>query len=235
MRCLFILSWLLLLSLVEAASLKAGAASLKAGAASLKAGAASLKAGAASLKAGAASLKEAAQCTSLEPLIKQATHRFLKEYPYWYNVGLAEVETRCRWVQSLDGHGSVGYFQLTPKFLDHILRPYFPKYKEPHLDHFYAFAFYLKSLYDTTPVKKLWVVYQRYNGGGWVLRECGMANSYVWEHCRSKCRRGNVCVWRGIDGCKQYRSACDINYEYSVKVYKSGLKYKKEEDKYDYW
>ena len=175
------------------------------------------------------------ECLRLEPQIKQATDKFFKNFPYWYNIALAEVETKCRWRKSLDGHGSVGYFQLTPKFLDRFLRPYFPKYTEPHLDHFYAFAFYLRSLYDTTPIKRLWIVYQRYNGGNLVLRECQKANSYAWEQCKAQCKRGNVCVWRSIDGCKQYRSACEINYSYSVKIYKSGVKYKKGEDRYEYW
>jgi len=171
-------------------------------------------------------------CIRISDKTKLATERFFgKEFPYWYNIGLAHTETKCRFVISKDGHGSVGYFQLTPKFLDQILRPYFPKYTENHLDHFYAFAYYLRSLYK----EPLWIMYQRYNGGDLVLKECGRAGSLKWEDCKAQCRRKDVCVWFDGLSCKQYRSACDINYSYSKKVYQNGQYYKIEQDKLKFW
>ena len=174
-------------------------------------------------------------CENLEKPVKIATDRFFERFPYWYNVALAKVESNCRWVISQDGYGSIGYFQLTPKFLDEILKPYFPKYKEIGMDYFYAFVFYLKFLYDTTPEKRLWIVYQRYNGGDWVLKECKRANSWEWSECKKFCKRGDICVWKEEGRCKQYRNACDINYEYSVKIYRIGQKIKKHEEKFRFW
>ncbi len=153
-------------------------------------------------------------CIRIADKTKYATERFFgKDFPYWYNIGLAHTETRCRFVVSKDGHGSVGYFQLTPKFLDPILKPHFPKYTENHIDHFY----------------------QRYNGGNLVLRECQRANSLKWEDCKAQCRRKDVCVW--FDGltCRQYRNACDINYSYSKKVYQNGQYYKTGQDVQKFW
>jgi len=171
-------------------------------------------------------------CIRIADKTKLATARyFASDFPYWYNIGLAHTETKCRFVISKDGYGSVGYFQLTPKFLDPTLRPYFPKYTENHLDHFYAFAYYLRSLYK----EPLWIMYQRYNGGDLVLRECSRANSMRWEDCKAQCKRKDVCVW--FDGltCKQYRNACDINYSYSKKVYQNGQYYRTGEDKLKFW
>jgi hypothetical protein len=171
-------------------------------------------------------------CIRIADKTRLATERVLgSDFPYWYNIGLAHTETGCRFVISKDGHGSVGYFQLTPKFLDPILRPYFPKYTENHLDHFYASMYYLRSLYK----QPLWIMYQRYNGGDLVLRECSRANSMRWEDCKAQCRRKDVCVW--FDGltCKQYRNACDINYGYSKKIYQNGQYYKAGQDKLKFW
>jgi len=178
------------------------------------------------------------RCLKLEPVIREATERYIaKDYPTHYNIATAEKETGCRWRESTDGHGSVGYFQLTPKFLDPVLRPLFPDYTKPYSkDHFYAFAYYLNTLIKSNPVPRLWIVYQRYNGGYWVIRECRQAGSWEWEKCRQNCRRGQVCVRKVGTECKQYRSACEINYEYSLFIYKSADKYRRGDDgRWRYW
>lgn len=177
------------------------------------------------------------RCDSLVSPVKRVSHRYLGQgFPWWYNLGVAKKETNCKWVSSLDGHGSVGYFQLTPKFLDRMIRPLFPDYDKPYSSqHFEAFAYYIGVLLKSSPVKKLWVVYQRYNGGDWVLRECERAGCWVWEECYRQCRRGSVCVWRTASGCKQWRSACEINYEYSLWVWKFGRRWKEGEDGVVYW
>jgi hypothetical protein len=178
------------------------------------------------------------RCLKLEPAIREATERYMaKNYPTHYNVATAEKETGCRWRESADGHGSVGYFQLTPKFLDPVLRPLFPDYTKPYSkDHFYAFAYYLNTLIKSNPVPKLWLIYQRYNGGNWVIQECKRAGSWEWEKCLQNCRRGQVCVWKAGTECKQYRSACEINYQYSLLIYRYADKYRRGEDgQWRYW
>jgi hypothetical protein len=176
-------------------------------------------------------------CLNLETSVKEATERLLSnKFPYWYNLALAKKETNCRWLQSLDGHGSIGYFQLTPKFLDPILRPLYPDYDKPYSkDHFYAFTYYVKSLHSSNPSGKLFLTYQRYNGGDWVIKECRRAGAYDWNKCKQACRRGMVCVWKVKGECRQYRSACDINYEYPLLIYKYGQKYKKGIDLVQFW
>ncbi len=177
------------------------------------------------------------RCDSLVVHIKNTSQYYLgKEFPWWYNVGVAKKETNCRWMSSLDGHGSVGYFQLTPKFLDRLLRPLFSDYDKSYSgQHFEAFAYYVGVLLRSNPVKKLWVVYQRYNGGDWVIKECERAGCWVWERCHKQCRRGNVCVWRTVSGCRQWRSACEINYEYGLRVWEYGRRWREGEDKIGFW
>ena len=167
-------------------------------------------------------------CYKIEPYIKESHRKVIdKEYPYWYGVAQAEKETNCRWKTSLDGNGSIGYFQLTPKFLDPILRPIYPDYDKPYsIQHFYATAYYMKTLIFTSPEKKLWIAYQRFNGGNWVVKECNKAKSTKWEKCKAECRRKNVCVWKKDSKCMQYRNACEINYDYSLKIYNLAKKYK---------
>lgn len=175
------------------------------------------------------------RCLRLKEITKKAHVDLLgKDYPWWYGLGLMRAETNCRWVKSLDGHGSVGYAQITPKFLDNVLRPLFPDYdKEFSTDHFYALA-YLTGL-ELRRACRLWQVYQAYNGGSLVYRECRRAQSCEWQECKKECRRRDVCVWMTKDGCRQYRNACDINYSYSQKVYKFGQAYREGEDRLRFW
>ena len=192
--------------------------------------------------------KEKDPCLQLLEPVKEASQRFIgKDYPYWYNLATAKKETNCRWRTSLDGHGSVGYFQLTPKFLDTYHRPLFPDYDKPYSkDHFYAFAYYLNTLIKSSPIPKLWINYQRYNSGDWVLKECKLAGKYEHQACMKACYeckklggkrcRGFVCVWKTPSGkCKQYKHACEINYSYSVFIYQAGQRYKEGGDRYEYW
>lgn len=175
------------------------------------------------------------RCLRLREITKKAHQEIIsQDYPWWYGLGLMKTETNCRWVKSLDGHGSVGYAQITPKFLDSILRPLFPDYdKEYSSDHFYALA-YLTGL-ELRRACRLWQVYQAYNGGGLVYKECERAKSCEWQECRKECRRKDVCVWMSASGCKQYRNACEINYTYSIKVYESGSRYREGVDKLRFW
>ena len=188
------------------------------------------------------------RCLAILEPIRTASQRYLAEdFPYWYNLATAKKETKCRWLTSTDGHGSIGYFQLTPKILDPYLRPLFPDYDKPYSkDHFFAFAYYLGTLIRSNPVQKLWLAYQRYNGGDWVLRECKLAGSFDWKLCRQACFncralggkrcRNKVCVWKTASSCKQYRHACDINYSYSAIIYQEAQSYRKGSDaRWRFW
>ncbi|MEM1672524.1 MAG: hypothetical protein QXT86_10800, partial [Archaeoglobaceae archaeon] len=62
-------------------------------------------------------------------------------------------------------------------------------------------------------------------GGALVSQELLKAKSCKWEDGYRVCRRKDICVWVTPQGCRQFRNACDINYEYSLKIFQLGQKY----------
>ena len=80
-------------------------------------------------------------------------------------------------------------------------------------------------------------MYQAFNGGLLINKELQNSNSCDWSKAYKVCRRGNVCVWKTKEGCRQFRNACDINYEYSKKIFKLANKYKVlyNEEIYKFW
>ncbi len=176
-------------------------------------------------------------CLKIEPYIRESHKNVIaKDYPYWYGTAQAEKETNCKWRISADGHGSVGYFQLTPKFLDPVLRPLYPDYDKPYsVQHFYASAYLMRNLIFSSPEKKLWIAYQRYNGGDWVIKECKKAGTTDWKDCKAHCKRKDVCVLKVGNKCRQYKNACEINYEYSLKIFNLAKKYRAGDDRFSYW
>lgn len=171
------------------------------------------------------------RCLFYKEVVKKATVRYFgNNYPWWYNLGLYKTETNCRWLTSMDGHGSIGFAQLTPKYVDSYLLSLFPDYKRPYSSEYhYAFAYFFLIVKRQAYCKKLWNAYQCYN------RTCSRVNteakvaSCVWRRARGICEKNykrNVCVWKVNNECKQYRTNCDINYTYSAKVFINGSLYR---------
>lgn len=94
-----------------------------------------------------------------------------------------------------------------------------------------AQAIIMKSVYH--PEYGLWVTYQIYNGGGWILKEITRAGTEDWEKARSVHVDSHVLSLKGV----QYRSNCDINYEYSQNIYTLGRQYGDVQDnpQFRYW
>jgi len=170
------------------------------------------------------------------------------EYPYWYSLGLIKTESRCVWRRSLDGLGSVGVGQITVRFWDIELRKQGLEFykEEGHEHHAGAICYILSKVYESAvdlcyvcnnchkrngiiDKKRLWIVYQGYNRNIVKLnREVVKAGSCDWERWKEVCNEVDVCVWRNKDGsCRQWRNGCEINSEYSKKVYESGIFYKR--------
>lgn len=172
----------------------------------------------------------ASACRKLVPKVKSASEFVLGiNFPWWYNLGQLETESNCIWRTSLDGWGSIGYAQITPRFWDRVLQQHFPNWKiKEHQDHFLAQAYIVKEYLKQAYCKKLWNVYQCYN------RSCRKVNL---EAKRANCNYNKafeiclenpqpICVWKRPDGsCRQWRTSCDINYSYGLKVFQNGRKY----------
>lgn len=159
------------------------------------------------------------------------------DFPWWYSVGQAEKESLCRHsILSSDGIGSEGFAQITFRWWRGKLEREDIREIKSIPNHAKAQAFINWYEYNQTVCKRLFEMYQRYNGGALVSQELVRAKSCRWEDGLNVCKRGDVCVWRTPKGCKQYRNACEINYEYSYKIYTFAGKYRTGPDKtYNYW
>lgn len=148
------------------------------------------------------------------------------DYPWWYSVTQTKKESLCRHlILSSDGVGSKGFAQITFRWWKEKLEREGITEIKSIPNHAKAQAFINKYEYDRTICKKLFEMYQRYNGGALVSQELKQAKSCKWEDGYRVCKRKDVCVWATPKGCKQYRNACDINYTYSLEIFKSGQKY----------
>ncbi len=179
------------------------------------------------------------RCRALVPDIRVAHYRFFGlDYPWWFSVGQAEKESLCRHnLLSMDGIGSEGFAQITWRWWrDELMKAGISEIKSIH-NHALAQAYILKREFDRSVCRKLFEMYQRYNGGDLVSRELKRANSCSWADGYRVCKRKDVCVWVDGAGCRQWRNACDINYSYSKRVYESGLRYKVGSDSgaYIFW
>lgn len=185
---------------------------------------------------------QAQECEKLLSKVKSASEFVLGiNYPYWYNLGQIRAETNCQWKTSLDGLGSIGYAQITLMYWDKYFKFKYPEWKiKNSIDHFYAQAEILKELKEISYCNKLWIVYQGYNRNIRTVNEEARIGKCEWEKAMKVCNEKNlkmICVWRDGERCLQYRSNCDINYSYGLKVYKHGSRYKKfsDIDYYSYW
>lgn len=153
---------------------------------------------------------------------------FSVEFPWQYSLRQLRQESNCKFVKSLDGYGSVGLAQITPSVWQKIL---------PNTDFWSvdgntrAQALINKDAYNQAISKKLWVMYQIYNGGCIVNKEIKRAGVADWAKAKAQCRRG-VTHYKSGDV-----SNCDINYEYSQNIFKYGGHYGsiEESSKYRYW
>lgn len=185
-------------------------------------------------------VNHAQNCIKLLPKVKSASEMILGiDYPWWYNLGQLETESNCIWRTSLDGWGSIGYAQITPKWEGTMLNKIFPLWKKESTDHFLAHAYLVKKYIRMSKCNKLWTSYQCYN------RNCQKINLESHPHCNWNLgyqiclekHNKQVCVYKKNSECKQYRSSCEINYSYGFKVWKNGRKYAKGiiENLWRYW
>lgn len=160
--------------------------------------------------------------------------QFGVDYPYQYGVGQLVQESGCRNVLSYDGVGSQGLAQITWRWHKQTLQKRGIRSLDAIPDQLKAQAILMRQMW--VPKYGLWVTYQAYNGGGLVLKEIKRAGSENWVKAKTNCKRGQSC-FTYPSGKKECVSNCEINYDYSVKIYKYGGQYGgvKESGQYRYW
>lgn len=174
-------------------------------------------------------LANGTECLKFEGKIRRAHDWFFGiDYPYWFSLAQVKVESNCVWRTSLDGWGSVGYAQITPKFWGSELTKIAPEWKvKDRSDHFLAQAYILWKYNALNSCNKLYITYQCYNRS---CKKVIMENiNCIWEKGLSSCLSNptSICVWKKGNQCLQVRTDCDINYTYSKKIYQEGIKYER--------
>lgn len=174
------------------------------------------------------------RCQSYVQEVRKAHFsQFGIDYPYQYGLGQLVQESGCRNIISYDGVGSEGLPQITYRIWQKSLKAKGVDSIKAIPNQLKAQAIIMKSVYQ--PKYGLWVTYQVYNGGGLVLKEIKRAGAEDWEKAKANCKRGQSC-FTYPSGKKECVSNCEINYDYSVQVYKYGEKYATiRSSQYRYW
>ena len=143
------------------------------------------------------------------------------DFPYWYAIGQLQQESGCRNVVSEDGVGSQGLPQITWA----VWRRYLQKEGVANLitteNQLRAQALVNKDAFNQAHPKRLWIGYQIYNGGRLVLKEIDRAGVADWQAAKDECQRKVVTFSNGSEV-----NACDINYDYPVKIHSYGEQYR---------
>lgn len=199
------------------------------------------------------------RCQDFTVEIRSNAIRYLGlEYPWWYNLGCAMVETNCRQdLVSFDG--GIGLFQLTPSTgIVAVIQKEFPVNPYNAESNIKAQAYYMHLIKDKYMMQKsvkfknkyqiepltftnkcgvcLSNLYRHYNGGYWFVYESKLADkTYACSESdmKSHCVRGGT--WVGSGNKKRWLSFCEVNYSYAGKVYKYGQKYRIGPDGIGFW
>ena len=178
------------------------------------------------------------RCQSYVQDVRKAHYKvFGLDYPYWYGVGQLKQESLCRDVISGDGVGSQGVAQITYRVWNKFLAKKGVHDIDSISNQLTAQALIMKNCKKQASSSHLWVAYQVYNGGPLVNKEIARARLDLGIREIPHCIAVNYCKRRTItflNGAKI--NACDINYDYSIKVFEYGNKYKIiNTDSYIYW
>jgi len=160
------------------------------------------------------------------------TIQFGVMYPYWYGVGQLEQESLCRAnVTAFDaGQGIAQFMPKTEAWIEELMSEQLDM-MNPR-DAIRAQAFYMHRIHvKENWHNSLWLDYQIYNGG-----RKNLYNEYLragkelnWEKMKDNCQRRKLQFkWGVLD-------LCDVNYDYSVQVWRKGNQYKTGMNGFSYW
>lgn len=189
------------------------------------------------------------RCASYVQEVRRAHFAvFGVDYPYQYGVAQLKVESNCIDIISNDGYGSEGVAQITMSMWAKTLKANGIEEVRTTRNNLRAQAFIMKKNHNEK--YPLWVMYQRYNGGVWVLKEIKRAGLIDWGKAKKQCEEYRTRKLNGEkeldartnshfklkNGTTQTRSNCDINYEYSQNIFKIGKEFGNgNNSKFLYW
>ncbi|WP_144440988.1 hypothetical protein [Sulfurospirillum cavolei] len=175
------------------------------------------------------------RCALLTQKVRVAHFKeFGTSFPYQYAIAQLEQESGCRASISNDGVGSQGVAQITYRWWKNVLDKEGITEIASVQGSLRAQAAIMRYLHEQG--RPLWVTYQRYNGGDWVLKEIRKAGAENWAKAKAQCTRGDS-HFTLKSGKIQTRNNCEINYEYSQNIYTLGRQYGDVQDnsQFRYW
>jgi hypothetical protein len=159
---------------------------------------------------------------------------FGPDYPWWYGIGQLRQESNCRTtVTAFDaGMGIAQFMPATHKYIENLIGDgKLDPYNFHHAIRMQAFYMSILHKQNKFSGKPLCYTYQAYNGGWKLLyTESARANSEQWIDMKNACQRRKIKL-----KCGSLLDFCDVNYDYSIKVWKYGNKYRTSDDIIKYW
>lgn len=152
------------------------------------------------------------------------------DFPYWYAVGQLKAESECRAdaIAFDGGQGLAQFMPATERDVERILGQ-LDMFNPKHAIN--ANAYYMHNLHKQNWNGALWLTYQAYNGGWKILkREFAKAGSDQYACMYLVCDRRVLTLKNG-----QKLDLCDVNYDYSLRVYEYGQRYSLGQDNWRYW
>lgn len=177
------------------------------------------------------------RCTAYRSAAIEASMMYFGSFPWWYLLGQLRQESCCRAdVTAFDG--GMGIAQFMPKTAEEIYRmmqqrlnPYNTR------DAIRMQAFYMSRLDRQAAAipgnaeRKLFLSFMAYNSGlGNVKKEAIRAGSTDHQEMRSVCRRKILTLKNG-----NKLDLCDVGYDYPVRIYKYGQRYRSGQDTRIFW
>ena len=175
------------------------------------------------------------RCTDFIPDVRAAHIQYFGyNSPWWYGVGQLKQESACRAnVTAFDaGMGIAQFMPVTAKDIKKQMgAPDLDPYNPEHAIRMQAF--YMAKLHkqNWAEDKPLWMTYQAYNGGwGNLKSEYNRAGETDWQAMKDQCRRKTITLKSG-----NKLDFCEVNYSYSLQVYKYGKIYRNGTDRMRFW
>jgi hypothetical protein len=155
------------------------------------------------------------------------------DYPWWYGVGQLKQESCCRTqVTAFDaGMGIAQFMPATHKYVEGLLGMKLDPYNSHQAIRMQAF--YMSTVHKNNKFKNkpLCYTYQAYNGGWkWLYVESERAGSEQWIDMKAACQRKKIKLKSG-----SILDFCEVNYDYSIKVWKYGSLYRMGKDGQAFW
>jgi hypothetical protein len=173
------------------------------------------------------------RCALLEKDVRvEHTKYFGFQFPYWFSLGQLKQESCCRPdLTAFDGGMGVAQFMpKTERYVESLmgekLDPYNPK-QAIRMQARYLYQIHTKENWS----KKLWPTYAIYNGGATTLKkEFQKAGALDWAKMKANCVRKKIKLKSG-----KMLDFCDVNYDYSQRVFKYGNQYRRGADGMEFW